>query len=156
MLKPWEERTAKDESSIEIARKANEMTSKIPGASIFGFILPPIHGLGTTGNNPQRIAEVLRTLTSAAMDTSEIEVAYTMYRANVPQIFLDVDRKKVKKLGVQLSEVFATIQIYLSSIYVNNFNKFGKVYKVYVQAMADYRSEEKTFLIYMLKTPKMK
>lgn len=153
VLKPWDERKAKEESSIAIAEKANKLTSTIPGASIFGFILPPIQGLGTTGgfefilqdttgNNPQRITEVLRTLTSEAMHTSAIAIAYTMYRANVPQIYLDIDREKVKKLGLQLSEVFTTLQAYLGSVYVNDFNKFGKVYKVYVQALPDYRGEE--------------
>ena len=153
VLKSWDERKAKDESSVAIANRANILTSTIPGASIFGFILPPIQGLGTTGgfefilqdttgNNPQRMAEVLRTLTSAAMNTQAIDIAYTMYRANVPQIYLDIDREKVKKLGIQLSDVFTTLQTYLGSIYVNDFNKFGKVYKVYVQAMPDYRSEE--------------
>jgi len=154
VLKPWDERKAKDESSIAIAGKANKLTSSILGADIFGFILPPIQGLGTTGgfefilqdttgNNPQRMAEVLRSLTSTAMNTPTIERAYTMYRANVPQIYLDIDREKVKKLGIQLSDVFTTLQAYLGSIYINDFNKFGKVYKVYVQAMSDYRCEEK-------------
>ena len=154
MLKPWDERKAEDESSIAITKKANGLTSAIPEANIFGFVPPPIHGLGTTGgfefvlqdttgNNPQRMAEVLRSLTLTAMNTPAISVAYTMYRANVPQIYLDIDREKVKKLGIHLTEVFITLQTYLGSIYVNDFNKFGKVYKVYVQAMPDYRCEEK-------------
>ncbi|HBM15368.1 MAG TPA: hydrophobe/amphiphile efflux-1 family RND transporter [Lentisphaeria bacterium] len=154
MLKPWDQRKLKEQSSDAITQNINRtIAEEVPGASVFAFVLPPISGLGTTGgfelvlqdttgNHPKRLYEVVNSVVNSAMQTPIVAFAYSMYRASVPQIYLDIDREKVKKLGLGLSDVFTTLQAYLGSIYVNDFNKFGKTYKVYVQAMAQYRKNK--------------
>src|SRR5207302_11469656 len=83
---------------------------------------------------------------AASRDTNVIRSALTSFRATVPQLFVDVDRTKAKALGVPLSEVFHTLQIYLGSLYVNDFNLFGRSYQVTAQADAPYRREPKDIL----------
>jgi HAE1 family hydrophobic/amphiphilic exporter-1 len=76
----------------------------------------------------------------SANQDADIALAYTTYRANVPQIFVDLDREKAKTLGVDVADVFSTLQAYLGSYYINDFNLFGRVYKVMIQAEGDYRN----------------
>lgn len=152
VLNDWSERTSPDLSAEAIINKLNYQFYGFPNANVFAFNLPPIQGLGTAGgfefvlqdtlgDNPQKIASVLREFILEANKNPVIASAYSTYEANVPQVYLNVDRDKVKKLGVSLLSVFNTLQTQMGSLYVNDFNKFGKVYKVYLQAQSKYRGK---------------
>ena len=152
VLKNWSKRTKPGLSATALIDKLNGEFSQIPDAKIFAYNLPPIQGLGSgggfefviqdeTGNNPQRLAAVLRAVILKANESPIISSAFSTYEAEVPQIFLNIDRWKAKKLGIPMSYIFNTLQTYLGSIYVNDFNKFGKVYKVYLQAESKFRSK---------------
>ncbi|MBY8977497.1 efflux RND transporter permease subunit [Rhodobacteraceae bacterium NNCM2] len=126
--------------------------SQVSGASIIAFNPPPIMGLGnsagvemkvqqTGGGDPQDLASALGSAVYAANQRPEIAQAYTTFRANVPQLFVDLDRDKAKTLDVDISEVFLTLQAYLGSYYVNDFNLFSRIYKVMIQAEGSYRNK---------------
>ena len=152
VLKNWSKRTDPKLFATSLIKKANKEFLKIRNAKIYAFDLPPIQGLGTAGgfefilqdtkgNNPQRLAEVLKMVIEKANQNPAISSAFSTYEADVPQIYLNIDRQKAKKLGIPLTNLFNTLQTYLGSIYVNDFNKFGKIYKVYLQAEAKFRSK---------------
>lgn len=126
--------------------------STIPGANIIAFNPPPIPGLGTTGGvqmmlqqtgggTPQELASAVGSMVYSANQSAEIARAYSTFRANVPQVFVDLDREKTKTLGVNVADVFTTLQAYLGSFYINDFNIFGRVYKVMIQAEGQYRDK---------------
>ena len=109
----------------------------IPGlgsASGFEFVLQ-----STTSDDPRKLAAALGTLLQQANGQPELSQVFSTYRANVPQIYLDIDREKVKTLGISLNDVFTTLQSTLGAYYVNDFNKFGRVYQVRLQSDAAYR-----------------
>jgi HAE1 family hydrophobic/amphiphilic exporter-1 len=151
-LEPWEARQAPGMNSQAILDRLTGRFQSVPSAQIIGFSPPPISGLGnaagvemkvqqTGGGSPQDLAAAIGSLVWAANQRPEIARAYTTFRANVPQLFVDLDREKAKTLGVDVGEVFTTLQAYLGSVYVNDFNSFGRVYRVMVQADAPYRDE---------------
>jgi hydrophobic/amphiphilic exporter-1 (mainly G- bacteria), HAE1 family len=161
VLDNWSKRKDSNLFAVSLIKKLNKQFTKIPNAKIVAYDLPPIPGLGssggfefviqdTRGGNPKRLAEVLERTIFKAKQSPVISTAFSTYEADVPQIFLNVDRQKAKKLGIPLTDIFNTLQTYLGSIYVNDFNKFGKVYKVYIQAAAKYR--DKVDRIYSLYT----
>jgi hydrophobic/amphiphilic exporter-1 (mainly G- bacteria), HAE1 family len=161
VLENWSKRTEPGLTAKSLIDKINIDFSKIPNATIMAYDMPPIPGLGSsggfefiiqdeTGDNPQRIAEVLNTVIAKANENPVISSAFSTYEANTPQIFLTIDRWKTKKLGIPMSNLFNTLQTFLGSVYVNDFNKFGKVYKVYLQAESKFRSKVKD--IYSLYT----
>ncbi|WP_424933844.1 efflux RND transporter permease subunit [Amaricoccus macauensis] len=149
-LTPWSERTEPELSAQALLAKIQGMFNTIPSASIIAFNPPPIAGLGsaggvemkiqqTGGGSPQDLASAIGSMVYAANQRPEIALAYSTFRANVPQLFVDLDREKAKTLDVNVSEVFGTLQAYLGSYYVNDFNMFGRVYKVMMQADSGYR-----------------
>jgi HAE1 family hydrophobic/amphiphilic exporter-1 len=126
--------------------------AKIPEATIFPFAPPAIRGLGVRGGFEMQVqdrADLGREALSQAVTAiiedgrtqSALEPLVTMFRSGVPQLFVNINREKVKLLNIRLDEVFSTMQAYLGSTYVNDFNKFGRVYQVRVQAKSRYRSE---------------
>ncbi|EFO33708.1 hydrophobe/amphiphile efflux-1 family protein [Roseibium sp. TrichSKD4] len=148
----WQERQDPDLGINAILAKFWGQFSTIPGANIISFNPPPIPGLGTTGGvemivqqtgggTPQDLSSAIGSLVYTANQNSEIAQAYSTYRANVPQIFVDLDREKAKTLGVNVADVFTTLQAYLGSFYVNDFNLFGRVYRVMVQAEGEFRNK---------------
>jgi HAE1 family hydrophobic/amphiphilic exporter-1 len=152
-LKDWDERPdAKDHASA-IARYLNARFAKeIVGGVAFAFGPPGIPGLGTgsgfsmmlqdrAGNSPDYLFEQAQSFIAAAKQRPEIENVFTMFRPNSPQIFLDVDDAKALKLGVSLADVNTSIGAFLGGAYVNDFNRFGRLYKVYVQAEPEYRQD---------------
>ena len=150
ILSDWSERTAPDKRWFVILGEVNRRLSTLIEAEAFGFPLPPIMGLGTGGSieaqlqdlegrSPQALASALRSLVFAANQDPALSNIFSTYSANVPQLFLDVDRDKAEALGISVSEVFSILQASLGSSYINDFNLFGKVYRVIVQAEADYR-----------------
>jgi len=124
----------------------------IPEAVVVAFGPPAIPGLGTgagftlelqdrSGGPPSYLADQTQRFIEAARKRPEIGRISTLYRASVPQVFADIDRSKVMKSGVSLSDVNTTLGALLGSSYVNDFNRFGRVYKVYLQAESEFRRD---------------
>ncbi len=152
ILDPWEERTDRQHQWYSILGKLNQALASIPGANAFAFPLPPIMGLGTSGGieaelqdlagqSPQALASAVRSLVYHANQMPEFSRVFSTYSANVPQLFLDVDRDRAQILGISLSEIFSTLQANFGSSYINDFNRNGKVYRVKIQAESSYRSK---------------
>ena len=150
-LKPFEERKSRDMSGIALAGKLNQKFAGIKEAYIAMFPPPPVQGIGTIGGFKLQIEdragrgyEALNDATNAfltkARQTPELAGIFSGYQVNVPQLYADIDRVKARQLGVAVTDVFDTMQIYLGSIYVNDFNKFGRTYSVRVQADAKFRA----------------
>ncbi|QDG77794.1 efflux RND transporter permease subunit [Labrenzia sp. PHM005] len=146
----WDERQDPGLSINDILGKFWAQFSTIPGANIIAFNPPPIPGLGTTGGvqamlqqtaggSPQDLASAVGSMVYSANQNPSIARAYSTFRANVPQVFVDLDREKAKTLQVNVSDVFTTLQAYLGSFYINDFNIFGRVYKVMIQAEGRFR-----------------
>lgn len=153
-LTPWEERKTPELQVAGIIRAINEKGQAITDANVGAFNIPGIPGLGTVGGFDFRMQDFLsgdlntfvnytRQLLAEANKDPRIEKAYTTYSPNYPMLAVDVDRRKAAALGVEMSELYSTMQAYFGSFYVNDFNKYGKVYRVYVQADKNFRSEVK-------------
>jgi len=165
-MKPWEERKGRGERVFEVMRSLNGLFAReVPEATVFAFGPPPIPGLGTgsgfslmlqdrSGGTPEYLAENLGRFVAAARKRPEIGFANSIYRAAVPQVFADVDRDKVLKLGVPLTDVLSTMGTYLGGNYVNDFNRFGRVYKVFLQAEPEYRTSVKDLGQFYVRGPK--
>jgi hydrophobe/amphiphile efflux-1 (HAE1) family protein len=150
-LEDFDKRKSPELSGPAIAQALNQEFSGIQDAFIAIFPPPPVQGLGTIGGFKLQVEDhaslgegALYTATQAllakANQTPELGGAFSSYQVNVPQLSADVDRVKAKRLGVQLADVFDTMQVYLGSSYVNDFNRFGRTYRVVVQADAPFRS----------------
>ncbi|MBY6134274.1 efflux RND transporter permease subunit [Nocardioides marinus] len=151
-LAPWDQRGEDSQQPDAILGQIYGIANQEAAASIVAFNPPPIPGLGmsagvemavqqTAGGSPQDLSQALGALVYAANQRPEIAQAYTTFRANVPQVFVDLDREKAKTLNVSISEVFQTMQAQLGSYYVNDFNLFGRVYKVLLQAEGSHREK---------------
>ena len=162
-LKPWHERhTPESHSSGVVAALNRAFQQTIPEAAVFAFGPPAIPGLGTgagftfelqdrSGGAPSYLAEQAQKFIEAARKRPEIGRIATLYRASVPQVFADIDRSKVLKSGVLLNDVNTTLGALLGSSYVNDFNRFGRVYKVYVQAEAEFREDPKQLGLFFVR-----
>ncbi len=150
VLSHWDERTDKELAWYKILRELNSKLAAIPGANIMAFPTPPIPGLGNAAgleanlldlNNrsPQELAQTVNALIIAANQREEFSRVYSTYSANVPQLELEVDRDKALALGVSMSELFSTLQAQLGTQYVNDFNIYGRNYRVMLQAEMEYR-----------------
>jgi multidrug efflux pump len=150
-LKPFDERRRKDQAGGAIAGQLNGKFAAIPDAFIAMFPPPPVQGLGTTGGFKLQVEDraslgyealdaAMKEFTARAYKAPELAGIFTSFQVNVPQLWADVDRTRARQLGVPVTEVFDTMQIYLGSLYVNDFNKFGRTYSVRVQADAPYRA----------------
>ncbi|SRR5579871_3682240 len=149
-LKPFDERRGKDLSAGAIAMALNQQYSKIQDAFIAVFPPPPVMGLGTIGGFRMQIedrgglgfAELYKqtqNLIAKAYQTPELQGVFSSYQVNVPQVDADVDREKAKSQGVSVQDLFDTMQVYLGSLYVNDFNAFGRTYSVTAQAEPRFR-----------------
>ncbi len=150
-LKPFEQRRGRELSGGAIAQQLNGQFAAIKEAFVAIFPPPPVQGLGTIGGfkleiqdrasvGPERLNEALQAFLQKARQTPELAGVFSSYQINVPQLQAQVDRTRAKQLGVAVTDVFDTMQIYLGSLYVNDFNKFGRTYRVQVQADAPFRS----------------
>jgi multidrug efflux pump len=164
-LDPFEKRRSAALSGGAIAGEINKRMSGIQDAFIGVFPPPPVSGLGTIGGfklqiedranlGDQALYEAMQAMQMKAWQTPELAGVFSSFQINVPQLFADVDRAKAKRMGVPLTDVFETMQINLGSLYVNDFNRFGKTYRVVVQADAPYRSSAED--ITALKTRNLK
>ncbi|MEN8108067.1 MAG: multidrug efflux RND transporter permease subunit [Pseudomonadota bacterium] len=152
-LKDWDERPDARDHAAKIVRRLNARFAKdIVGGAAFAFGPPAIPGLGTGsgfsmmlqdkgGNTPDYLFEQAQKFIEVAKQRPEIANLFTMFRPNSPQIYLDVDVAKALKLGVPLADVNTSIGAFLGGAYVNDFNRFGRLYKVYVQAEPEYRQK---------------
>ncbi|MBK0329258.1 efflux RND transporter permease subunit [Rhodobacteraceae bacterium F11138] len=151
-LAPWDDRDTAELSADGILKKIQAIAYQEASASVIAFNPPPISGLGmsagvemkvqqTGGGSAQDLSAALGSLVYAVNQRPEIAQAYTTFRANVPKVFADLDREKAKSLDVSVSDVFQTLQAYMGSYYVNDFNLFGRVYRVMIQADGSYRDK---------------
>ncbi|MGY3359642.1 hydrophobe/amphiphile efflux-1 (HAE1) family protein [Bradyrhizobium sp. GM0.4] len=150
-LKPFDERKDPSLSGPALAAELNKKYAGIQEAFIAMFPPPPVNGLGTIGGFKLQIEdraglgyealnEATKAFMAAMQKAPEIAGVFSSFQVNVPQLFADIDRTKALQLGVPVTEVFNTLQIYLGSYYVNDFNKFGRTYSVRVQADAPFRA----------------
>ena len=159
-LTDWSER---DLTALEIVNKVNlVLRDSIKGAQAFAFGPPAIPGLGNgsgfsimlqdrSGNTPQYLAENMVKFIAAANKRPEINNTFSPFQANVPQRFLDIDREKALKLGINLNDLYTTVGAFMGGSYVNDFNRFGRLYKTYIQAEPKYRVDESQIRNYFIK-----
>jgi multidrug efflux pump len=151
-LKPFAERKSPELSAGAIAGALNQQYAAIQEAFIAVFPPPPVMGLGTVGGFKMQIEDrgsvgyaeldkAAKAFMAAASKAPELGPMFSSYQINVPQLDVDLDRTKAKQQGVAVTDVFDTLQIYLGSLYVNDFNRFGRVYQVRAQADADFRAQ---------------
>ena len=151
MMAPFEERTAPETSVDAAIRSARAAFARLPDAIAIPFNLPPIIGLGTgagfemqlldlQGGSPLDLGATAAGLVTAANGDPRLAGVYTTFRANTPQLWLDIDRDRLETLGVDLGTLFLTLQANLGGYYVNDINLYGRSWQVNVQADAPYRA----------------
>lgn len=156
-LKPFDQRRSKALSAGAIAGALNRQYASIKEAFIAVFPPPPVMGLGTVGGFKMQLEDrggvgyagldaAAHAFMAAASRAPELGRIFSNYQINVPQLDVDLDRVKAKQDGVSVTDVFDTMQIYLGSLYVNDFNRFGRVYQVRVQADAPFRAHPEDIL----------
>ncbi len=147
----WDERQSDTLSADGILSQIFAIANQEAAANVIAFSPPPITGLGvsagvemkvqqTGGGSAIDLSAAANSLVYAANQRPEIARAYTTFSASVPKLFVDLDREKARTLGAPIDDVFETLQAHLGSIYVNDLNLFGKVYRVMIQADADFRN----------------
>ncbi len=152
VLKPWDER-GPDENASRLVASLRPKLLAIPEAFALSFDPPSVNGLGTTGGfefevedlagrGSMALNEATQALIAAARKQPELnpQALFTSFSASTPQLYYDLDRTKAKLLGLSLPDVFSTLQIYLGSLYVNDFNLFGHTFRVTLQADKDARA----------------
>ena len=153
-LDEFDKRTSPETSANAIVGQVNQRLGAIQGAFLFVLSPPPVSGLGNAGGFKLQLQDregageaALNGAVQQLMGriygnpNSTITQAFSNYQINVPQLFANVDRTKAKQMGVNLNDIYDTMQTYLGSLYVNDFNRFGKTYQVIVQADASYRAK---------------
>jgi len=151
VLDPWDERKAPELQLEGLLGRIRREMAAIPSANIFAFGRPAIQGLGTTSGfdfqlqaiedqTPQELAAATRAMVVAANQNPVLRAVFSTYSADVPQLFLNLDRTKAETLGLPVSRVFSTLQAQLGSRFVNDFNLYSRVFQVKVQADAPHRN----------------
>ncbi len=151
-LKPFSERKGKEQSAEAIAAEINKRMGAVEDAFVMVLPPPPVNGLGTTGGFKMMLEDrgnlgydalykATQAMQAKAWADPRLQGVFSSYQINVPQLFADVDRVKAKQLGVPLQTIYQTLQVNLGSLYVNDFNQFGRTYQVRVQADAQFRSQ---------------
>ena len=149
-LEPFEERKSKELSGNAIAATLNQKFGHVQDAFVAVFPPPPVQGVGTIGGfklyiedrgdrGLEALSDDTQKFLGAAQKRPELAGMFTGYQVGVPQLYADLDRTKAKTQGVAVTDVFETMQAYLGSVYVNDFNKFGRTFQVTVQADAQHR-----------------
>jgi len=151
-FKPWSKRKNSKESLSAILQNINRQFANYPSATIATFSPPAISGLGMFGGfeyqlldkgdrSAAELYEEAKKLMASARSNPNFSMIYTSYTANLPQLSLNVDVDKAMAQGIEISEIYNAIASYFAKTYINDFNKYGRVYRVYVQADADYRAK---------------
>jgi HAE1 family hydrophobic/amphiphilic exporter-1 len=150
-LKPWEERHAESQKVFGIMRRMQRELAAIPEAIAFPFNIPTISGFGASSGfnfllqdrsgtlSVEELGAQTRAFLTAARQRPEFASIFTAFDPTYPQVKVDLDREKARTLGVPVNEVFQAMSAAMGGTYVNDFNRFGRLYRVYVQADADYR-----------------
>jgi multidrug efflux pump len=150
-LKPFSERQTSALSTQNIAQSINGQLREIKDAFVMVLPPPPILGLGTLGGfklqiqdradfGDDQLFKVIQAIQAKAWQTPELANVFSGFQINVPQLKVDIDKVKAKQLGIPISHIYDTMQIYLGSLYINDFNKFGRTYRVIAQAEAPFRA----------------
>ncbi|MCL4181068.1 MAG: multidrug efflux RND transporter permease subunit [Verrucomicrobia bacterium] len=151
-LESWEERMTPELQASTIAREWNRKFFAIPGARVFAFGPPPLPGYGNvsgftmqlqdrSGGTVEQLAGYVTQLAAAVAQRPEISRVSTTFNPSTPQVRVELDREKARTLGVPVDSVFQTLQAYLSGLYVNDFVRFGRVYKVFLQSESQFTSQ---------------
>ncbi len=151
-LQPWEERKSPAMHASAIAREWNRKFYALPGARVFAFGPPPLPGYGNvsgftmqlqdrSGGSIEQLAGYVKQLTEAVAKRPQIARVSTTFNPATPQVKVELDREKARTLGVQVDSVFSTLQAYLSGLYVNDFVRFGRVFKVFLQSESKFTSQ---------------
>lgn len=160
-LKDWAKRT---DTALDLVQKINRIFySQIEEAQVFAFGPPAIPGLGNgsgftmmlqdrSGGTPTFLAEQAFKFIRAARARPEIGSIFTTFQANVPQRFVEINRDKVLKAGIPLNSIYTAIGTFLGGSYVNDFNRFGRLYRAYIQAEPEYRQNEKQADLFFVKS----
>ncbi|NOX45960.1 MAG: efflux RND transporter permease subunit [Chlorobi bacterium] len=146
-LKKWDER---EYTAAELINQINRKLYSIKGAQVFAFGPPAIPGLGNGsgfsimlqdkgGNSPEYLSKNAIKFLKAANERPEIGRATTTFQASVPQRYMDIDKEKALKLGIRLNDLYTTVGAFMGGAYVNDFTRFGRLYKTYIQAEPEYR-----------------
>jgi HAE1 family hydrophobic/amphiphilic exporter-1 len=159
-LKSWDERS---ETANEIVGLLNaDFRKQMSEARVFAFGPPAIPGLGSGsgftimiqdkgGNTPEYLAQETNKFMQAVMQRHEIGSIFTTYRSNVPQRFMDIDTDKALKAGIPLNNIYDTVGAFLGGTYINDFTRFGRLYKAYVQAEPEYRQNQDQVNLFYIK-----
>jgi HAE1 family hydrophobic/amphiphilic exporter-1 len=151
-LDPWDEREGNGRSAKELTAKLNDaFRAQIPEASVVALLPPAIPGLGTSGGfslwvqdksggSVEYLNQNLQKFLEAARKRPELATVNSSFRAAVPQVFVDVDRDKALKQGVPVADVYQTLQAFLGGVFVNQFNRFGRQWRVYLQGEGEERT----------------
>ncbi len=156
-LDDFENRKSEELSAAAIAGRLQEKFMMIEDAFIAIFPPPPVRGLGTTGGfklqiqdrldrGPKALDDAVKAVLNRAYADPALTGIFTGYNINVPQLYADLDRTKAQQIGLSIDDIFRTMQIYLGSAYVNDFNQFGRTYQVIAQAEKEYRSKPEDIL----------
>jgi len=151
-LEPWEERKSPALHAKALVAEWNKKFAAIPGARAFAFGPPPLPGYGNvsgftmqlqdrSGGSVEQLAGYVEQLQKAVANRPEIARVSTTFNPATPQVKVELDREKARTLGVPVDSIFQTLQTYLSGLYVNDFVRFGRVYKVFLQAEPDFTSK---------------
>lgn len=151
-LHHWDTRPSAEKQVPGLIAGAYQEFAKIPEALVLAFNAPSISGLGTTGGFTVQLqdpsggdfaefAAIAQEFVTKAMEHPAIAVAGTNFRVSAPRLYARVDRERAKALGVPISEVFDTMQAYFGNFYINDFVKFGRIYRVQTEALPEYRSD---------------
>src|SRR5438876_2802543 len=149
-MKPWDERSSRRDQINAVLGAVNGYLFGMRDARGFAFNLPEIIGLGTNAglemnlqdrgvNDVQRFAALVNDFTRDANGSPDLRGVYSTLRVNTPQLYVQVDREKTKALGISLTDLFQTLQAFLSTLYINDFNLYGKTYRVQAEAQPRFR-----------------
>ena len=150
-LKPWGERKNKKLSINNIMAQVNAITAKTTEAKSFTSQPPAISGMGMFGGfeyqlldkgdrTPEQLFEEGKVLIGSAMKNKNIDMLYTSFTSSLPQVVVNIEEEKAMAQGVSISEIYSTLAAQFGATYINDFNKYGRVYRVYMQADAPYRA----------------
>src|SRR5213592_2553920 len=153
-FKPWSERTKPEDQYQAIKANINKQLAGLTEGIAFAFPPPAIPGVGTSGGfqfiledragkDVAFLAQNLKTFLDAARKRPELGTLIPTFLPNVPQVFVNVDRDKVIKQGIDLGQVYQTLQTFMGGFFVNYFNRFGRTWQVYIEAEGDYRTDAK-------------
>lgn len=163
VMKPWDERKKKEENTLEVVKSLQRQLFGLEGAFILVFNPPPISGLGNTGGLNMKlqdrsggsIADLAR-VTEAFLAASRQDPTFgqmvSTFVPNEPQLRLDVDRERARSMGVPISDVYQAMQTYLGGVYVNDFNLFGRTFRVVAQAEPQFRKDPRDISRYYVRS----